>query len=54
MNYATMTRNKINDYVEFPEILDITPWTKEGLEKAEANEKNSLENSAGIEEMSDI
>jgi ubiquitin C-terminal hydrolase len=46
LNYQTMTRKKINDYLEFPDILDLTPWTKEGLEKAEAAENNSQENSA--------
>jgi hypothetical protein len=36
-----MSRNKLNDYCEFPEILDLTPWTKEGLEKAEKGDAES-------------
>jgi hypothetical protein len=33
----TMTRTKVNDYCEFPDLLDLTPWTREGVEKAAAN-----------------
>jgi hypothetical protein len=35
-DFMTMTRTKVNDYCEFPELLDLTPWTREGVEKANA------------------
>jgi hypothetical protein len=30
-----MQRYKINEYCEFPEIIDLRPWTKQGIEERE-------------------
>jgi len=30
-NYQTLERIKINDYCEFPEVIDLRPWTKQGI-----------------------
>ena len=38
-NYQTMQRYKINDYCEFPEIIDLRPWTKQGIEERETKGK---------------
>lgn len=35
-----MKRIKVNDYCEFPETLDMEPYTKEGLEKKEMKNAN--------------
>ena len=35
-DYQTMQRIKINDYCEFPELIDFRPWTKQGIEEQEA------------------
>ena len=34
-DFNTMQRKKINDYCEFPEVIDLKPWTKEGIEEQE-------------------
>ena len=34
-DYQNMQRKKINDYCEFPEMMDFRPWTKEGIEERE-------------------
>ena len=34
-DYQNMQRKKINDYCEFPEMIDFRPWTKEGIEERE-------------------
>lgn len=37
-DYSTMQRVKVNDYCEFPEVIDFKPWTKEGIEEAEGGQ----------------
>ena len=39
-NFQTDRREKINDYCSFPELLDLTPWTKEGIDAAEKQADN--------------
>ena len=34
-NFDTMQRNKCNDYCEFPDVIDMEPYTQEGLKRAE-------------------
>lgn len=41
-DFDSMTRNKLNDYFEFPMILNMEPYTQEGLERAE-KEKERLQ-----------
>jgi len=46
-DYDTMTRQKLNDYLEFPWELDMKPYTQEGLdlkesEQAEEGEKKPV------------
>jgi len=38
-NYQTLERIKINDYCEFPEVIDLRPWTKEGIRDKEMQTK---------------
>ena len=41
-DYNTMQRKKINDFVEFPEIIDLKPWTKEGIEEEEKRQSKHV------------
>ena len=34
-DFQTLQRFKINDYCEFPELIDFRPWTKQGIEEKE-------------------
>jgi len=34
-DFTTLQRFKINDYCEFPELIDFRPWTKQGIEEQE-------------------
>ena len=34
-NLHNMERIKINEYCEFPETIDMKPWTKEGIQERE-------------------
>merc|ERR1712070_615857 len=36
MDYDTFTRYKINDYFEFPETLDLWPYSTEGVQQRDA------------------
>jgi hypothetical protein len=39
-----MERIKINEYCEFPETIDMRPWTKEGIEEREKNNQDIDQN----------
>lgn len=43
-NLHTMERIKINEYCEFPETIDMRPWTKEGIEEREKNNQDIDQN----------
>ena len=32
-DFNTMQRKKINEFCEFPEVIDLRPWTKDGIEE---------------------
>jgi ubiquitin C-terminal hydrolase len=34
-DYGTMQKNKVNDYCEFPTLINFKPWTKEGIKERE-------------------
>lgn len=40
-DYNTMTRHKLNDYCEFPEVIDFRPWTKAGVQAGARKDKDS-------------
>jgi hypothetical protein len=46
-NFDTMRKVKLNDYCEFPDVLDMLPYTREGLALQEAQE----EKEQGTEEV---
>lgn len=49
-NYDTMKRVKLNDYIEFPNELNMEEYTQEGIEKAELAKQQELEGvESGIE-----
>jgi hypothetical protein len=43
LNYETFLREKVNDRFEFPQTLDLYPYSTEGLAFKEAQEKRRLE-----------
>lgn len=47
-----MRKLKLNDYCEFPLVLDMEPYTKEGLERKEAQERQQAEEAATTEQQS--
>ena len=46
-DYSTLQRIKINDYCEFPELIDFRPWTKQGIEEHEAAQKKRKSKKSG-------
>jgi len=42
MDYETFQSVKINDYFEFPQELDLAPYTKEGVELLESGEEGEM------------
>ena len=38
-DYNTMQRLKLNDFCEFPERINFKPWTKEGIQEREKQQK---------------
>ena len=46
-DYTTLQRIKINDYCEFPELIDFRPWTKQGIEEHEAAQKKRKNKKSG-------
>lgn len=48
-DFNTQTRSKINDYCEFPQYIDFTPWTKEGIEKTEKALKKKKRNAEFVD-----
>jgi len=48
-----MQRLKVNDYCEFPEIIDFRRWTKEGIDEAEQPAKQLQKEKSG-DGISDI
>mmetsp|Transcript_5912 Transcript_5912/g.5166 ORF Transcript_5912/g.5166 Transcript_5912/m.5166 type:complete len:245 (-) Transcript_5912:894-1628(-) len=46
-DYDTMTKQKVNDYCEFPNRLNLEPYTQQGLRKAEKEKKKAEEGGEG-------
>jgi hypothetical protein len=46
-DYNSMQRLKVNDYCEFPDKLNLKPWTKEGIRERERHGKQKNEEGEG-------
>ena len=51
-DYDTMQRHKINDYFEFPNRLNLEPYTQQGLRKAELAKKKAKQGDKPEDESS--